>query len=109
MNCVVLACACRQGQMERWESATSKWVPSHLVLTQAGFLHFFDGVPAAAAAAAAAAGGGKQQQAGGGGSGGGGGAGASNGGGVTWGGPATCPVSDSMNLSRCAFEQVGGG
>ncbi|GAB4820234.1 hypothetical protein N2152v2_007280 [Parachlorella kessleri] len=72
----------RQGEMERWEQGVGRWVPSLYVLTQAGFLHSFD---------SAAAGATKQQN--------------QRGNGRTWGGPATTPVTDSMNLSRCAFEQ----
>ncbi len=80
-RCRFPCAARRQGEMERWEQSGSKWVPSLLVLTRAGFLHWFD----------SAAGASKQQQ---------------KGNGQSWGGPATTPVSDSMNLSRCAFEQA---
>ena len=73
--------------MERWEQGVGRWVPSLYVLTQAGFLHSFDSAAAGAA---------KQQQQ------------QQRGNGRTWGGPATTPVTDSMNLSRCAFEQASG-
>ena len=103
---------CRQGSMERWNSASSKWRAGHLVLTRAGFLHFF--LPESAAAKAAALAGGSG--AGGSSSGGGGidGAGGSSGslrsspsaGQLPWGGADSwSPPLESINLSRCSFEQ----
>lgn len=102
----------RQGSMERWNSASSKWRVGHLVLTRAGFLHFFLPESAAAKAAALAVG-----SAGAGGGGGGGSGGASNGssgslrsspsgGQLPWGGADSwSPPLESINLSRCSFEQ----
>lgn len=119
--------------MERWEPVGGKWVHSHFVLTEAGFLHWFDQPPAgsAVAAAAAAAGGGAAAAAapptgtapsgakpaagagtnppGSAATSAAAGEGSRSGGGRSWGGPANQSVSDSMNLARCAFEQVGGG
>lgn len=98
--------------MERWNSASSKWRVGHLVLTRAGFLHFFLPESAAAKAAALAVG-----SAGAGGGGGSGSGGASNGssgslrsspsgGQLPWGGADSwSPPLESINLSRCSFEQ----
>ncbi|KAL4448994.1 hypothetical protein ABPG77_007711 [Micractinium sp. CCAP 211/92] len=96
----------RQGSMERWSSASSKWRAGHLVLTRAGFLHFFLPESAAAKAAALAAGSSV-------GSGSAGGKGSSgslrsspSGGQLPWGGADSwSPPLESINLSRCSFEQ----
>lgn len=92
--------------MERWDSSVSRWQRGHLVLTRAGFLHFFAPDSAAAKAAVAAGIGG-----------GGGGAGVRGGGGLaasrnssvgqlSWGGASSwTPPIESLNLSRCSFEQ----
>ena len=95
----------RQGTMERWNSASSGWQRGHLVLTQAGWLHFFP--PASLAAKAAAASG-----VGGGGSEGGGSGGGSSrvsssghlaaGSAAEWSAPL-----ESLNLARCGFEEAG--
>ena len=123
-----LSHACRQGRMERWNSSSGKWRQGHLVLTRAGFLHFFLPESAAAKAAALSHGGpsaangsssGVGADGGAAGEGGGGGGGAPSGGGsaaslpsvpsggqLPWGGADswTAPL-ESLNLSRCSFEE----
>ncbi|PSC67166.1 sulfur stress regulator [Micractinium conductrix] len=118
----------RQGRMERWNSSSGKWRQGHLVLTRAGFLHFFLPESAAAKAAALSHGGpsaangsssGVGADGGAAGEGGGGGGGAPSGGGsaaslpsvpsggqLPWGGADswTAPL-ESLNLSRCSFEE----
>jgi hypothetical protein len=90
---------CRQGSIERWYGSTSKWQGVHAVLTRAGFLHCFSPDSAAARAAACSSDGGSS-------GGGGGTARSSSTGQLAWGG-ATCwaPPVESLNLSRCSFEQ----
>ncbi|KAL4422671.1 hypothetical protein ABPG75_008868 [Micractinium tetrahymenae] len=103
----------RQGSMERWNSASSKWRAGHLVLTRAGFLHFFLPESAAAKAAALAAGSSSGGGNSGGSSNGGQGKGSSgslrsspSGGQLPWGGADSwSPPLESINLSRCSFEQ----
>lgn len=92
--------SCRQGSIERWYGSTSKWQGVHAVLTRAGFLHCFSPDSAAARAAPCASEGGS----------GGGTARSSSTGQLAWGG-ATCwaPPVESLNLSRCSFEQGGCG
>jgi hypothetical protein len=76
--------------MERWDSSVSRWQRAHLVLTQAGFLHCF--APDSAAARAWA--------------GGGSGSGGGSRGQLSWGGAHSwSPPLESLNLSRCSFEQ----
>lgn len=110
----------RQGSMQLWSSSSGRWRAGHLVLTQAGWLHFF--LPESAAAKAAAAsglatssGGGASSNGAAGSSGGssnGGGSGASAGvsrsssaGHLLWGGAGSWAAPlESLNLSRCSFE-----
>ncbi|KAI3430402.1 hypothetical protein D9Q98_004997 [Chlorella vulgaris] len=85
----------RQGTMERWDSSVSRWQSSHLVLSQAGFLHCFALDSAVAKAWAGSVG-----------SGSGGGSGHSSPGQLCWGGAHSwTPPVESMNLSRCSFEE----
>lgn len=121
---ILRACSfppCRQGTMERWDSSCSRWQRGHLVLTRAGHLHFFSPESAAAKAAAASGfagsgGGGSGRSSPGpggvaapGGSSGGGGASRSGSTGqLSWGGASSwTPPVESLNLSRCSFEQGG--
>ena len=98
----------RQGDLERWDSMTSRWQRAHLVMTRAGFLHIFPPDSAAAREAAGRPGsadGGGSSSGGNGAADGGGDGAAASGEQLWWGGASswTAP-QESLNLSRCSFE-----